>query len=108
MKYRKICFSRAEKKKKKRSLPDYHYVEHRIEIMNHDRDYHIVKNSPQQYATLPGYHELLRTPHSGCFESSQKMQTLTWIRWAFSNMQILAKGDKNGLGKIDAQKEKYG
>ena len=39
MQYRKVCFSHASRIKKNRNLLDYQYVEHRIEIVSHDRNY---------------------------------------------------------------------
>ena len=37
-------------------LPDYHFVDHRIEILSHDKDYNNVKlseNAEARYSMLP-------------------------------------------------------
>ena len=42
--------------KKGVQLPDYHYVDHRIEILSHDKDYNTVKlyeNAEARYSMLP-------------------------------------------------------
>ena len=42
--------------KKRVQLPDYHYIDHRIEIFSHDKDYNKVmlhKNAVARYSLLP-------------------------------------------------------
>nr|AAU04448.1 green fluorescent protein G2 [Montastraea cavernosa] len=51
------CDFRSTYKAKKRvQLPDYHFVDHRIEILSHDNDYNTVKlseNAEARYSMLP-------------------------------------------------------